>query len=378
VDRELRDSRSESIKSLKERSRNPLHFPQVLMFPEGTTTNRSCLAKFKPGAFKPGVPVQPVLIRYPNRLDSCTWTWDGESAYKAIYYALAQFTNWMEVEFLPVYEPTEEEREDESLYCKNVETLMAKKLGVPNSDFQMEDGVSLHALSQTNLRLKLEKIWKIKGTLEMLAWTNVASFLREGVRGGEVEWDCNLARFVNTIFPHRSNRDPEVFQEINELFDLFKVDKSDLTIDLRAYGFLDLIMYASNESNFDSMVRLLFRSYVGRDGTTLSRESLQLLMRNIFEADEKATVRLYFGKQNTNVNTQTIAYEDFKKRIIRLVEFVKLYAMEITGQCSGNYPKRDARDKERVVTVDRRSIDSDSFPFFWGSEDKINKHPHSA
>jgi hypothetical protein len=179
------------------------------MFPEGTTTNRSCLAKFKPGAFKPGVPVQPVLIRYPNRLDSCTWTWDGESAYKAIYYALAQFTNWMEVEFLPVYEPTEEEREDESLYCKNVETLMAKKLGVPNSDFQMEDGVSLHALSQTNLRLKLEKIWKIKGTLEMLAWTNVASFLREGVRGGEVEWDCNLARFVNTIFPHRSNRDPE-------------------------------------------------------------------------------------------------------------------------------------------------------------------------
>jgi hypothetical protein len=126
------------------------------------------------------------------------------------------------------------------------------------------------------------------------------------------------------------------------------------------------------------MVRLLFRSYVGRDGTTLSRESLQLLMRNIFEADEKATVRLYFGKQNTNVNTQTIAYEDFKKRIIRLVEFVKLYAMEITGQCSGNYPKRDARDKERVVTVDRRSIDSDSFPFFWGSEDKINKHPHSA
>lgn len=53
---------------------------QIMVFPEGTCTNRSCLITFKPGAFYPGVPVQPVLIRYNNRTDSFTWTWDGPGA----------------------------------------------------------------------------------------------------------------------------------------------------------------------------------------------------------------------------------------------------------------------------------------------------------
>lgn len=53
---------------------------QVLIFPEGTCTNRSCLITFKPGAFYPGVPIQPVCIRYPNKLDTVTWTWEGPGA----------------------------------------------------------------------------------------------------------------------------------------------------------------------------------------------------------------------------------------------------------------------------------------------------------
>lgn len=53
---------------------------QVMIFPEGTCTNRSCLITFKSGAFYPGVPVQPVCIRYPNKLDTVTWTWEGPGA----------------------------------------------------------------------------------------------------------------------------------------------------------------------------------------------------------------------------------------------------------------------------------------------------------
>lgn len=47
-----------------------LFFTQVLFFPEGTCSNKKALLKFKPGAFIAGVPVQPVLIRYPNSLVS--------------------------------------------------------------------------------------------------------------------------------------------------------------------------------------------------------------------------------------------------------------------------------------------------------------------
>lgn len=40
-------------------------FPSVLLFPEGTTTNGRNLISFKLGAFAPGFPIQPVVIRYP-------------------------------------------------------------------------------------------------------------------------------------------------------------------------------------------------------------------------------------------------------------------------------------------------------------------------
>jgi lysophosphatidylcholine acyltransferase/lyso-PAF acetyltransferase len=40
-------------------------FPLVFLFPEGTTTNGRALISFKLGAFVPGFPVQPVVVRYP-------------------------------------------------------------------------------------------------------------------------------------------------------------------------------------------------------------------------------------------------------------------------------------------------------------------------
>jgi lysophosphatidylcholine acyltransferase/lyso-PAF acetyltransferase len=42
-----------------------MEFPSVLLFPEGTTTNGRSLISFKLGAFAPGFPIQPVVIRYP-------------------------------------------------------------------------------------------------------------------------------------------------------------------------------------------------------------------------------------------------------------------------------------------------------------------------
>lgn len=41
-------------------------FPRVLLFPEGTTTNGRILMSFQLGAFLPGYPIQPVIVRYPH------------------------------------------------------------------------------------------------------------------------------------------------------------------------------------------------------------------------------------------------------------------------------------------------------------------------
>lgn len=80
VDRDNPDSRNTCKFEIRRRVKSGEGWPQVFIFPEGTCTNRSALAQFKLGAFQPGVPIQPVVIRYPNRLDSLTWTFDSPSA----------------------------------------------------------------------------------------------------------------------------------------------------------------------------------------------------------------------------------------------------------------------------------------------------------
>uniref|UniRef100_A0A671DUM0 Lysophosphatidylcholine acyltransferase 1 n=1 Tax=Rhinolophus ferrumequinum TaxID=59479 RepID=A0A671DUM0_RHIFE len=125
VSRSDQDSRRRTVEEIKRRAQSNGKWPQIMIFPEGTCTNRTCLITFKPGAFIPGVPVQPVVLRYPNQLDTITWTWQGPGALEILWLTLCQFHNQLEIEFLPVYSPSEEERKDPALYANNVRRVMA-------------------------------------------------------------------------------------------------------------------------------------------------------------------------------------------------------------------------------------------------------------
>ena len=115
-------------------------WPQLLIFPEGSTSNRKALMNFKPGAFIPGKPVQPVLVRYPNRVDTVTWTWNQPHGSKTVMFAtLAQLFSRASLELLPVYHPSEEEVADPKLYANNVRNLMAKALEIPTNDLTFEE-----------------------------------------------------------------------------------------------------------------------------------------------------------------------------------------------------------------------------------------------
>ncbi|KAF5898110.1 lysophosphatidylcholine acyltransferase 1, partial [Clarias magur] len=139
VSRSDPDSRRKTVEELKRRAHSAGQWPQMMIFPEGTCTNRSSLITFKPGAFIPGVPVQPVTLRYPNELDTISWTWQGPRALKLLWLTLCQFHNSIEIEFLPVYTPSEEEKKDPALFANNVRHIMAKALQVPTVDYSFED-----------------------------------------------------------------------------------------------------------------------------------------------------------------------------------------------------------------------------------------------
>mmetsp|Transcript_22264 Transcript_22264/g.41744 ORF Transcript_22264/g.41744 Transcript_22264/m.41744 type:complete len:527 (+) Transcript_22264:311-1891(+) len=111
---------------------------QLFVFPEGTCTNRKALIKFKRGAFVPGMPIQPIIYRWPNHFFDPAWT-GSANRLGLILRLLSQFYNRVHVEFLPVYYPTEEEKADPDLFAENVRQLMASKLGIPTTDHSYED-----------------------------------------------------------------------------------------------------------------------------------------------------------------------------------------------------------------------------------------------
>ncbi|XP_068611903.1 lysophospholipid acyltransferase LPCAT4 [Brachionichthys hirsutus] len=175
VSRKDPESRKKAVSQVTERLTSNGYWPQMLMFPEGTTTNGSVLIKFKPGAFLAGVPVQPVVLHYPNELDTVRWTYKGTTWMDSLWHTATQLYTNMTVEFLPVYSPSEEEKKDPNLYANNVQKLMAKALGIPATDDVMEGGIPVSKLG--GLSLPLES--PARETLSLL--------YRNGLEAHEVE-----------------------------------------------------------------------------------------------------------------------------------------------------------------------------------------------
>eukprot|EP00795_Rhopilema_esculentum_P001018 gene1018-15343_t len=141
VKREKRSSKDDTVKEIRRRAQAVGAWPPICVFPEGTCTNGECLITFKTGAFSAGVPVQPVLYRYQEDfyLKCGSWTWISPPTWKLLVSLLTRINNVVEIEYLPVYKPNEEERANAILYANNVRKVMASALGVPTFDHSFED-----------------------------------------------------------------------------------------------------------------------------------------------------------------------------------------------------------------------------------------------
>lgn len=152
VSRDNTKSRQAAVKELQYRAVTTRgQWPHVCIFPEGTCTNRKSLISFKNGAFIPGCPVQPVCLRFPEQPDFYTWTWDGPGGLILTILLLCQLNNVAEIEFLPVWNPTEEEKENPELYAERVQQSMARCLNVPVTGHSFEDTLLMAAATTHGL-----------------------------------------------------------------------------------------------------------------------------------------------------------------------------------------------------------------------------------
>ncbi|XP_075648692.1 lysophospholipid acyltransferase LPEAT1 isoform X1 [Castanea sativa] len=122
--------------------------PMMMLFPEGTTTNGDYLLPFKTGAFLSKVPVRPVILRYPYRRFSPAW--DSISGVRHVIYLLCQFVNHLEVVRLPIYCPSQQEKDDPKLYASNVRRLMASEGNLIMSDIGLPEKRVYHAALNGN------------------------------------------------------------------------------------------------------------------------------------------------------------------------------------------------------------------------------------
>ncbi|KAL2471757.1 Lysophospholipid acyltransferase LPEAT1 [Abeliophyllum distichum] len=117
--------------------------PKMMLFPEGTTTNGDYILPFKTGAFLAQAPVLPVILRYPYQRFSPAW--DSISGARHVLLLLCQFVNYMEVKQLPVYYPSQQEKDDPKLYAENVRRLMAHEGNLILSDIGLAEKRVYHA-----------------------------------------------------------------------------------------------------------------------------------------------------------------------------------------------------------------------------------------
>lgn len=117
--------------------------PMMMLFPEGTTTNGDYILPFKTGAFLAKAPVHPVILKYPYERFSPAW--DSISGVRHVILLLCQFVNNMTVTRLPVYYPSQEEKDDPKLYAENVRKVMAREGNLIMSDIGLAEKRVYHA-----------------------------------------------------------------------------------------------------------------------------------------------------------------------------------------------------------------------------------------
>ncbi|XP_067931379.1 lysophospholipid acyltransferase LPCAT4-like [Watersipora subatra] len=168
LDRNDPQSRIKTADAIRRRAESKGAWPQVLIYPEGMIGNQTCILPFRLGAFQPGVPIQPVTVKYPNRLDVTTWLDSGPSLLAMISLWMCTPVTRMEVEFHPVYSPSDEEKTNPELFAQNVRSLMTQYLNIPTTELSYRDMSAL--VKRSKPKVGVVKLWKsilTKGYIEM-------------------------------------------------------------------------------------------------------------------------------------------------------------------------------------------------------------------
>eukprot|EP01126_Amoeba_proteus_P004135 TRINITY_DN11405_c0_g1_i1.p1 TRINITY_DN11405_c0_g1~~TRINITY_DN11405_c0_g1_i1.p1 ORF type:complete len:367 (+),score=81.17 TRINITY_DN11405_c0_g1_i1:479-1579(+) len=305
-------------KKAKQTYQNP-NLSRLVIFPEGTTTNGECLISFKPGAFAPGLPVQPVCLRYPSKhFDmsfSCDTTITG-----TLLGILLQFVNFAEIHYLPVYQPSEEEKKDPFLYARNVRDAMAKYMRIRTTDHSYED---------VALRLLADKMCLGREQIDSIVFNELRDIYHMDFQATQ-----NL---IKNFAQKRNNEgllDEREFSSllglpfnspvVQDLFHLF--DKNgDGTLDFSEFvvGLATMNKEFNENSTKENTIEKYFSLFDTNGDKTIDFREFTCIMEKIFPGISRYEVQKMFEEVDLNKD-EKISYEEFSQFAIKNPIYFKI------------------------------------------------------
>lgn len=308
-------SRQKTIGELKRRATSDDPWPEIVIFPEGTCTNGQSLIAFKPGAFIPGVPVRPLVIRHKNRMNTAFWTWDGPGAYTVMWLTLCQFSTEAVVERLPVYVPNSDEQRDPKLFASNVRKVMAEALNLPVSDHSFEDC----RLMLYSAKLGLPSA---AGVLEFQKLTRKLGVQYDAVKALLEKFSVLVKNGKGqiTLEEFSSYLELPVSDSLRQLFRLYDRNCSG-TIDFREY--IIGLHLVSQPANTEDVIRLAFELFDEESKGYITEPELVKILHTAFGMNKSNTRELF---RHVDLNEDgKISYEEFKAYSEKKPEYAKLF-----------------------------------------------------
>lgn len=317
VDRASPTSRTDTLRAISDRGNTIMkdsRWPQVLIFPEGTTTNGKAVCTFKVGAFAAGLPVQPIAVKYRWRFFDPCWSVDGPGMLGSILRMFVQFNNTMEVTFLPVYTPSEAERANPKLYARNVRDLIAKELGLPGSNHSAED--ALLQVQAIRARIPLDRF-----NTDMQTMHDLLNLDFEGARellsrfgAAHSYGSVNFEAFCKFLKLPASD-------EVRALFDAFDPNMTG-TIDLRG---LVVGLSALNERGTDPQdtIHRAWKAFDAKESGHLTIEDMVPMMQTVFPSMMKEDIEALFRAADLNKDGK-LTLTEFDAYLSKHPEYIAL------------------------------------------------------
>lgn len=313
VDRTDAQSRHHAAGNVRRRAVDNM-WSHVMLFPEGTTTNGRAIIAFKTGAFSPGLPVQPMVIRYPHKYVNPSWC-DQGGPLVVVLQLMTQFINHMEVEYLPVMKPTVREMKYPHEFASRVRSEMAKALGIVCTE---------HSFLDIKLALAAEKLKQPSGR-SLVEFARMEKLFR-------LDFPTAKEYLEKFSAMDRTHSGFVTFEELctaldlprspitKQVFNLFDKDGHG-SINFRE--FLAGLAFVSSHTSFSSTMEAAFKACdVNGDGT-LSRDEVERSLLDIFPELPPITVFKLFDTLDIN-HDEKISWEEFSSFLQRNPEYLAI------------------------------------------------------